>query len=295
MEGNRIEEKAMEGITSQLRKENGGVISSEARNRILQANYKNPIIPNGFKYLKGEWNNGFVIQNKADDSCFVWDPVGSLEADGTLDGINFNEKFGRRTLRGEIFSNEEYHEEIDEELTASVKKYGGVYISAFLATEDGNEIVFKKQNDKKPYTNINQFDAIEKAKNYARNIENVGSCLPNGAVYDSLFKWLIQFGKKTSKEVNKDSTNWGNYWNSADFTHEVRPTGSNENWQVCNIYDLAGNCDEWSRELYGSSFVVLRTGWCKIGGFAFPASARDYYLPIYKYSYTSFRSVLYLK
>ena len=46
--------------------------------------------------LKEKWNNGFVIERKADKSQFVWVPVGSLMPNGTQDGIRFHEKFGRR-------------------------------------------------------------------------------------------------------------------------------------------------------------------------------------------------------
>ena len=58
-------------------------------------NYTDPPIPEGWKHVVGEWNNGFVILDSKGNN-FVWVPVGFLDANGTLDGTNFSEKFGRR-------------------------------------------------------------------------------------------------------------------------------------------------------------------------------------------------------
>ena len=45
-----------------------------------QANYTNPPIPDGYKYVEGEWHNGFVIEKISDGSQFVWIPVGSIDS-----------------------------------------------------------------------------------------------------------------------------------------------------------------------------------------------------------------------
>lgn len=58
----------------------------------------------------------------------VWVPVDLLEANGTLDGVNFNKKFGRRNYCDDVFSEDEFHEKLTDELALqleSVKKYGG--------------------------------------------------------------------------------------------------------------------------------------------------------------------------
>ena len=59
--------------------------------------------------------------------------------------------------------------------------------------------------------------------------------------------------------------NTGNYEKDTDGYAIKKNTGSNEAWQANNIYDLAGNCDEWTQ---GASSQYLRThvgGSCRRG------------------------------
>ena len=73
------------------------------------ANYANPPIPEGYRFVCGEWNYGFVIERCSDGSQLVWIPVGSLEPNGTLDdGKTFSEQFGRRNYRQNKFSESAY-------------------------------------------------------------------------------------------------------------------------------------------------------------------------------------------
>lgn len=218
---------------------------------IYSENYKSPTIPDGFEHLKGTWDTGYVIKNKADGSEFVWIPVGFLEADGTLDGINFNERFGRRQFTTEdIFSPEDYHEEVDTDFFESVKKYGGFYLSAFLASEGENDqIVFKKNCS---VLNVGIWNEARKyAENYAKDNPNIVTRLPSGAIYDSVLKWIIQAKVKDLYEIAIDSSSWGNFahfQNKQLIIDRASRTGSKEEWSVLNIYDLAGNFDEWTTE-----------------------------------------------
>ncbi len=38
--------------------------------------YETPPILDGYKYVSGKWNNGFIIERIQDESQFVWIPVG---------------------------------------------------------------------------------------------------------------------------------------------------------------------------------------------------------------------------
>ena len=200
MKGNKIVLKVPKGITFRCMEENGTIVIEdihESEKIVSEYNYKNPIIPKGFTYLKGEWKKGFTIRNLVDGSDFVWVPVGYLEKDGTIDGENFNQSFGRRNFRGEEFSSKEFHETADLEMIESFKKYGGYYISAYLASVENGKLVFKKGN--MPWGNISQQKAKKAAKNYAGRNSNIVTCLPSGAAYDTIFKWIIQSGEKTFK------------------------------------------------------------------------------------------------
>ena len=72
-------------------------------------NYTNPPIPEGWEHVEGKWDTGLVIEDFKGNQ-FVWVPVGFLDANGTLDGTNFTEKFGRRNYQDDKFSDDEFNE-----------------------------------------------------------------------------------------------------------------------------------------------------------------------------------------
>ena len=102
-----------------------------------------------------------------------------------------------------------------------------------------------------------------------------------GCQWDVTMNWLISSGAKTSDEVNKNSSSWGNYYdstapaNTGNYVKDTRKnTGSNEAWKANNIYDLAGNCYEWTQEANGTVFRAHRGGACSSFGSGNPASYR---------------------
>lgn len=62
--------------------------------------YVEPVIPKGYRYAYGEWNEGYVIERISDGSLFTFVPVSCLKDNGTFDGIKFNQRFGRRKWFG---------------------------------------------------------------------------------------------------------------------------------------------------------------------------------------------------
>lgn len=54
-----------------------------------------------------------------------------------------------------------------------------------------------------------------------------------------------------------DSTGKGNH---GGYTGNRIPTGSVEEYQMKNIYDLAGNIEEWSMEVYDTDQRIIRAG-----------------------------------
>ena len=130
--------EAEKGITFEVSEGTSGELIIRALNiataKVYSTNYVNPPIPEGYKHICGEWNNGFVIERCSDGNQFVWIPVGSLDSNGTLDGEHFLEKFGRRNYRNDEFSDHGFNEALNGELLEqleSVKKYGGFYISRY--------------------------------------------------------------------------------------------------------------------------------------------------------------------
>ena len=293
--------EAEKGITFEVSEETSGKLIIRALN-IAKANvvystdYVNPPIPEGYKHVCGEWNNGFVIERCFDGSQFVWIPVGSLDSNGTLDGEHFSEKFGRRNYMFDEFSDDEFNEALNGELLEqleSVKKYGGFYISRYSISKSPEG---KPQSVKgvMPWTNINFGDAKKVASTIEDN-EAVKSHLTFGAEYDSVLEWFIKTEVKTLAEISRDSTEWGNHWNTKNSQRNVVETGSKEEWCVNNIYDFAGNVNEWTQEEYSCLYRVIRGGVYCSNGYNEPAACRNCSKPNFDYGLTGFRATLYIK
>ena len=289
--------EAEKGITFEVSEGTSGELIIRALNiataNVYSTNYVNPPIPEGYKHVCGEWNNGFVIERCSDGSQFVWIPVGSLDSNGTLDGKDFSEKFGRRNYMDDEFSDDEFNEALNDELLESVKRYGGFYISRYNISKSSEG---KPQSVKgvMPWVNIN-FDDAKKVASTIEDNEVVKSHLTFGAEYDSVLEWFIKTEVKTLAEIAEDSTEWGNHWNTENSPRKVVETGSREEWCANNIYDFAGNVDEWTQEKNESSSRVIRGGNYNFNGYDSPVACRYYYGPSGNYDNTGFRATLYIK
>ena len=207
----------------------------------------------------------------------------------------------------------------------SVNKYGGFYIARYEAGSEnqrtsssgtGNAVL--SQANKYPYNYINQTDSITKAATMNNGKTNVTASLINSAVWDRTLNWLEETNAVTRAELF-DSTSWGNYRNSKfnfigkystddgdNFTETTASTQKSENkcyllgtgvtdyTKKNNIYDLAGNCWEWTTESYSSSDRVNRGGGYDDNGFDYPAYSRDLHSADYSTDGVSFRSALYV-
>ena len=292
--------EAENGITFKISEGTSGAITIKAMKNstvnVYSTNYVNPPIPEGYKYVCGEWNNGFVIERCSDGSQFVWIPVGSLNSNGTLDGEHFSEKFGRRDYMNDEFYFGKFNEALNDELLEqleSVKKYGGFYISRYNISKSS---AGKPQSVKgvMPWVNI-KFDDAKKVASTIEDNEAVKSHLTFGAEYDSVLEWFIKTEVKTLAEIAEDSTKWGNHSNTANSPHKLVETGSREEWCVNNICDFAGNVCEWTQDKDENSYHVVRGGYYCNDGFIFPVACRYFSNP-YNYSNcTGFRATLCIK
>ena len=283
------------GITFKVSEGTRGELIIRATN-VCSENYANPPIPKGYRHILGEWNNGFTIERDSDGSQFVWIPVGSLDSNGTLDGENFSEKFGRRNYMKDKFSDNAFNEALNGELRKqlkSVRKYGGFYISRYNISRSKKG---KLQSVKgvRPWVGIN-FDDVKKVASTIEDNEAVKSHLTFGAEYDSVLEWFIKTKVKTLAEIAKDSTEWGNYWDTENSPRKVVETGSREEWCANNIYDFAGNVNELTQELYQISYCVIRGGCYYDGENLCSVACRNVYNPDDVYFDTGFRVTLYIK
>ena len=300
--------EAEKGIPFEVSEGTRGELIIRTHN-IATSNYANPPIPEGYKHVCGEWNNGFVIERCSDGSQFVWIPVGSLDSNGTLDGKHFSGEFGRRKYGNCEF--DDYKEAFTDEqsrqlsLVASrVRKYGGFYISRYNISKSSEG---KPQSVKgvMPWVNVTWVEA-EKIASTIEDNEAVKSHLTYGAEYDSVLEWFIKTEVKTLAEIVEDSTEWGNYENTKNSPRKVVETGSREEWCANNIYDFAGNVNELTQErkivkdnTIGYTvveFSIIRGGRGYIYESDYPVAYRENYDADHDYNrVTGFRAVLYIK
>ncbi len=182
-----------------------------------------------------------------------------------------------------------------EQLTKSIYKYGGFYIGRYEAGSEtprtsssiNRVTTLGIKQDMYPYNMVKWGESMDNIgtvgavylSNSLYNSDNYGatSMLCSGACWDS----MLDFIKDSSHNIT-NSSGWGNYrdsetykvyrgsiysnssWNLAnttngtDVTNDLLTTGATERNVAKNIYDVAGNCMEWTTESGTSNCRVDR-------------------------------------
>ena len=198
------------------------------------------------------------------------------------DGANYDaEDTYYKTILGETGTKEQLAQLFVDEYEAmieSVSKYGGFYIGRYELSEAG------VQKEKATLTSTNWYDLYKKCTELQAS-DKVKTQMIWGCQWDITMNWLISSGAKTSDEVNKDSSSWGNYKGTSvkadDGTTVLKASGEERQLNTGkttftmanNIYDLAGNCSEWTQEASDTYCRAGRGGYYN-GGSSFPASDR---------------------
>ena len=201
------------------------------------------------------------------------------------------------------------------------------------ARKDGSSqtAAFVVQQDKYPYNLVKWGKGMGDVSEGAVHLSNslytgktgygVKSMLCTGAAWDS----MLDFIKDSSHNVTSSSS-WGNYNDSDTFeitrgayavyntsnytlgsfnnvksqyskmkgTKVLLTTGATERNSSKNIYDVAGNCWEWTTEASYTNARVVRGGNYLNDGYNDPANNRQDYLPPACCDDLSFRPLLYV-
>ena len=159
----------------------------------------------------------------------------------------------------------------------SVSKYGGFYIGRYELSNVG------VQKDKAPLTNRRWYFLYKECKELNAS-DKVETRMIWGCQWDVACNFIANKGDKKSIT---DSSSWGNYKGTSvkadDGTTEIKASGTSEKLNTGkttftmanNIYDLAGNCYEWTQEADDSINRALRGGFYNRSGSSYPASYRD--------------------
>ncbi len=279
-------------------------------------------LPSGFYYVGGDISTGLVISDKQGDTMnasgtsmgnqFVWIPVSS-EADLTrtkFDTTTGQPTTGLSTDYTEPYASG-YSTEAEEYTTmkTQVLKYGGFYIGRYEAGVNSTTLRTKVTTNQTvvckkgvaPYNwipwgkamndadsafipsstmfnpdQVSTSGAVYLAKNFAsqHNYTSVTSTLTYGCQWDAMCRYI------------------GDSQRTTPTTGSVALTGSVSTDVSKNIYDLAGNCWEWTMEANFTKYRVLRGGF---NVYAFLVSRRNDNDPTFFSDGGSFRPTLYIK
>lgn len=254
-------------------------------------------IPKGFRVSMEEGTNeirsGLVITDQIDSNNnsigneFVWVPVNDFQE-------FTREDFGENNISENDFittqpTQQKYYEIQGDGITVnnesgasiveaqnmykSVRKYKGFYIGRYetgieenVARTSSSDIsqtpIVKKNkfiyNYIKWGNDMNDEDggAVEKARAMynSENYNGIKSTLCYGVQWDEIMRWIQK--DSSINYILADSQEKGNYDQSGDLIK----TGNYANYEIKNIFDLAGNVSEWTMETYDTNQKVLRGG-----------------------------------
>ncbi len=140
-----------------------------------------------------------------------------------------------------------------DEMTKSIEKFKGFYIGRYELSNVG------EKKNQPSLTNTNWYNLYAKCKELKAS-EKVETRMIWGLQWDATCNWIANYGDK--KNIT-NSSKWGNYSNynteysegDEEYVSEAgnkQNTGYSEYWKANNIYDLAGNCYEWTQEACSS-------------------------------------------
>ena len=177
------------------------------------------------------------------------------------------------------------------DMITSIETYGGFYIGRYELSNEG------VQKGKATLTNKNWYELYKKCTELKAS-EKVESRMIWGIQWDLTCDFI---SKKGEKKSITNSTTWGNYNNStgnaavmegtAKKYGSKQVTGYSEYWKANNIYDIAGNYYEWTREANNTNYRCNRGSNYYNDGSSNPASIRyGFNADDSDYSYVRFSS-----
>ena len=267
-DGNVTEKKKLADITG-----------DETANTVSQDSLGNPIrIPAGFEVVNPTDNvtDGIIIKDKTHTATagseFVWIPVGTIKTDnngGTkpikLSRYTFDTTTGAPTDQGDAVINSYYQELASsdkgntvakdiEAFKAKANASHGYYLARYearTATERKAKTDAITQITAKPdeyvYNYVTQLQAADLSRKMYTD-SNFESDLVNSYAWDTAIVFLQEFDNRADKTKVYSLQN--------SLNGSLANTGTNNSTTkdtICNIYDMASNCLEYSTETNSDS------------------------------------------
>ena len=235
---------------------------------------------------------------------FADDNVGTPTDKGSAEIENsFNSGYSHTEINTAPNGNKTAKENIESEESGfrkSVKDNHGYYIGRYESrTSTGRKSKTDKltqitvKPDKYVYNYTTQLQAAELSRGMYSD-SNFESDLMNSYAWDTAIVFLQKFDNRANKASLKPYSRQNSLNDSLASQGTNNLSDASKQDVVCNVYDMASNCWEWTTEAYSSSFYP-----CTIRGGYYNYSS-DYYTS-YRYDdaglrsgYVSFRSLLYM-
>ena len=159
-----------------------------------------------------------------------------------------------------------------ENMIKSITQYGGFYVGRYELSGTVESPKIQKEED--PLTNVNWYKLYKADRILGDGIGGVTTGMIWGCQWDVMCNWIANTGDK--KNIN-DSTSWGNHMNAEvvdNYGNVIKPsydsssysesrvklkTGITNYTKANNLYDVAGNCWEWTMETI-NYYGTLRCG-----------------------------------
>ena len=275
------------------------------------------IVPAGFRVVNPEDNveDGIIIEDMTHGttagSQFVWIPVGTIQTSEGPETITLGRYSFSSTGEASEYSGSYTEDTVAEhtydnipakDITTFISKvtnethgyYIGRYEARTLAprtasTDDSGLTQITVKSDDYVYNYVTQKQAAEISQGmYAEN-SNFTSDLMNSYAWDTAIDFL-------QKCDDRDGTDNKPYSRQTTVNSTLASQGTNNQTTkdvICNVYDMASNCWEWTTETYSNaSPCSYRGGSYNLSNYY---TASRYGNPTsHSTSHSSFRPILYL-
>ena len=293
----------------------GAVTGSETTNTTVKDSLGNQVVvPAGFKVVNKDANvtDGIVVEDVSHSatagSQFVWIPVGDVIKDSagnkeiiTLGRYDFDSAGNATAYSGNYTEdtatnhNSSYGNTIAKDIEDFKNKVTntthGYYIGRYEARKNGTQVTVKASNT--VYNYIKQPDAATVSRGMYSSDSNFESDLMNSYAWDTAIVFLQKFDNRTDKATPYSQQTSLNGSLASQGTNNLSDTSKQD--VICNVYDMASNCEEWTTETYSSSsYPCTHRGGCYLSSYEYTSRRYDTSSTSYSTGSFSFRSLLYM-
>ena len=143
------------------------------------------------------------------------------------------------------------------------------------------------------YNYITQYQAAELSRGMY-NDRNFESDLMNSYAWDTAIVFLQKFDNRANKASLKPYSRQTSLNGSLASQGTNNLSDASKQDVICNVYDMASNCYEWTTETSSGSTLPCASRGGNYNNSRYYTSSRGYYSTSYSSGYISFRSLLYM-